>query len=231
MTRDGVPQDARQEIKFVAYETEAASLMLWTRLNSAAFSPAYPSRWVNNIYFDTYVYDCFAQNLSGVSRRTKLRYRWYGESRYPAKGSLEVKRKRNQFGWKIRYQVSESAPYLGETWREILSAMRAQLPPEGKEWLNHFPAIVLINRYFRHYFLSADGSIRLTIDSCISVFDQRFNSSPNVTRRSNIPEITVMEFKFDRRDRDIANQVIQGLPLRLSRHSKYVTGLRAIAAG
>ena len=90
-----VPKNARYEIKFVANELELNKILNWINNHSAKFVSSYPNRQVNNIYFDTYNYSCYEENLSGASSRAKVRYRWYGASQFPEKGVLEVKLKRN----------------------------------------------------------------------------------------------------------------------------------------
>jgi hypothetical protein len=85
------------------------------------------------------------------------------------------------------------------------------------------------NRYFRDYFLSRDGMVRVTIDTQQAVWDQRFKPRPNLTRRANLPRSLVVEFKFDRENCDVASQLVQGMPIRVSRHSKYINAVRAIA--
>ena len=106
--------------------------------------------------------------------------------------------------------------------------MTRQLPAEGRIWLQQHPQPMFINRYFRQYYLSADGAVRVTIDSRQAVFDQRLHARLNTTCRAHIPATTVMEFKFDRHHRDHANRIIQGLPLRVSRHSKYMVATKAL---
>ena len=39
---------------------------------------SYPSRYINNIYFDTLSLKNFYSNISGERNRTKYRLRWYG---------------------------------------------------------------------------------------------------------------------------------------------------------
>jgi hypothetical protein len=224
----GVPNIARREVKFIAYDTRHHTLLHWLHVNPAGFIPPYPDRWVNNIYFDTHDCAAYAENLSGVSSRNKVRYRWYGGSRKPTAGILEIKLKRNCFGWKLRFKVNKTPYQLGGSWRTIRQLISDQLPAPGKKWLEANPVPVFINRYFRRYLISGDRRIRVTIDSQQGVWEQRLKPFPNFTHPANLPKISVVEFKFDRKDHDLASQFIQGMPIRADRHSKYVTGVRAI---
>ena len=101
-----VPQSTRLEIKFASYDIHSDVILHWLRVHPACFITPYPSRLVNNVYFDTHDYAAFSENLLGSSSRTKVRYRWYGEEQGPAVGVLEIKFKRNYFGWKTRYRIA-----------------------------------------------------------------------------------------------------------------------------
>jgi hypothetical protein len=223
-----IPETSRIEIKFVASDIYYYSLLNWLHLHSAGFTSPYTDRWVNNIYFDTHDLGSYIENLSGVSSRTKVRYRWYGESIYPSAGALEIKLKRNLFGWKQRFLTTDSPYEKGMDWRAFRDRLRELLPTEGKSWLDTRPCQVLINKYYRKYLISPDGGIRVTVDSNQEVWNQRNNSCPNFTHRAFIPSTVVVEFKFHRKDRELASQCIQGIPIRLSKHSKYMVGFKAI---
>ena len=223
-----VPEYARLEIKFSAYEVHFHTLLHWLHIHRAGFRIPFPDRWVNNVYFDTHNYHAFAENLSGASSRTKVRYRWYGESICPDAGALEIKCKRNYFGWKLRYTIFDSPYKSGYSWQNIRQALLERLSPEGKKWLNASTFPIMINRYYRKYFLSSDEKIRVTVDTKQAVWDQRFKPYPNFNHRANLPSALVVEVKFSRNDRELASQILRDIPLRVSRHSKYINGLEAI---
>lgn len=228
MTIPSAPDALRYEVKFVARATELHRLLAWVRVAKARFTEPFPLRQVNNVYFDTFDHFAFVENLSGASARSKVRFRWYGEVDEPEWGTLEVKRRRTGVGWKLSYPVGP-VPVAGAPWHLFRHALRDQLPGEARLWLDANPLPVLINRYRRRYFLSGDGRVRLTIDWDQRVYDQRVSASPNLTNRANLPDTLVVELKFDRADRKIANRYAQGIPLRLSRNSKYVIGVQAIS--
>lgn len=219
----------RHEVKFAAYSTDYAALRHWLHMQPAGFRCAYPDRCVNNIYFDTWDYRAYAENLAGVSERTKLRYRWYGDSIGPAQGTLEVKQKRNHFGVKHRF-VLPHAPYKpGDDWPTIRATIRDAITPSGHLWFDQNPLPVMLNRYTREYFQTADGKIRATIDTEQQVYDQRFGREPNFDRRVIMQDTLVVEFKFAREDRQLAVELLATIPLRVGRHSKYMNAVRALA--
>jgi len=42
-------------------------------------APLYEPRWINNIYFDAYDFDNYFTSYEGITKRAKVRIRWYGE--------------------------------------------------------------------------------------------------------------------------------------------------------
>ena len=221
-------EEVRLEIKFVAYAYEVDRVVQWLRLHHAAFDKPFPDRHVHNVYFDSYEYDAYGENLSGISKRVKVRYRWYGEEPYPDVGVLEVKCKRNKYGWKHRFPVTGSPLQSGKRWRDIRNSITGVLPAMGKISLNTYPQPVILNQYDRQYFVSKDESVRVTIDTGMMVYDQRVKPTPNVNRRANISDLMVIEFKAEPSARDQVNRAVQTLPIRVNRHSKYTTGVEAI---
>lgn len=219
--------EMRCEIKFVDIETEYAHVRQWLLLNTEGFRVAYPARAVNNVYFDTFDCGAYFENLSGASRRTKVRFRWYGESSVPERGVLEVKQKRNHLGWKINCKIGSPLPFT-ERWPAIVSRIKSELPPAGRLWLDSNPSPVLINRYRREYFISADSRVRVTLDRDQRVFDQRYNAVPNLTNAANLPAPLVMELKYAPEHRDHVTEILRAVPIRMSRNSKYTLGVTAI---
>jgi len=229
MYSDKIPADARQEIKFVSYEHQLPYLLNWVRLHPAGFYQPFPDRWINNVYFDSHSYHSYSQNLSGVSQRVKLRYRWYGKEKLPGAGILELKCRRNFFGWKRRYPVELAPARREDSWKDIRARIHEQISPEGQKVLEVNPVPVLVNRYYRKYFVSRDEKVRITIDIHQTVWDQRYRAQPYFGKKANMPHTLVIEVKFSRKDRDLASQILQGIPVRVSRHSKYINGVQAIS--
>jgi hypothetical protein len=223
-----VPETARQEIKFVTNRLNYDVIEQWLKLHTLGFHEAFPIRTVNNVYFDTFELSAFGENLAGVSERTKVRYRWYGESQEPAPGRLEIKQKRNQYGWKQIYKVPESPWSPGSNWLDIRHSIASQGGQEAGIWLDQNPLPVMINRYVRRYYLSACQRIRITLDFDQQVWDQRKNPYPDFSLEANLPETFVVECKCDRKERDLASSVLIGMPIRVARHSKYMNAVDAI---
>ena len=222
--------ELRYEVKFVARASERSAVLQWVRNHWAGFGRPYPDRRISNVYFDSYELSAFHENLSGTSRRSKVRWRWYGDTSHPERATLEVKRRRGGLGWKLAYRTG-GCDLTTLTWRDVRASLRPALGGADCVWLDANPLPVLINRYRRRYFASGDGAVRLTVDWDQRVYDQKLRSRPNLRRRANLPDTVVVEFKFRVDDHRRASAMIQGLPLRLSRNSKYVVGVQSIATG
>lgn len=222
-----VPSGARMEIKFEAEESRLREMLHWLRLHRGGFFEPYPERIVNNVYFDSPDYLAVSENLAGISARTKVRVRWYGNGSTGLPGVLELKRKRNGFGWKLRYDLEIPRCEHGVPWRWLRRELTQQLPAEGKHWLDVNPQPCLINSYRRRYFVSRDDGVRVTIDTDQKVWDQRFKPHVNLLHDAHLNSKMVVEVKFDRADHAAASELIQGLPIRVSRHSKYLNGAAA----
>lgn len=218
----------RREIKFVTRGIQYFHLLRWVRLHPAMFSKPYSDRWVNNVYYDTYDYHSYTGNLSGESQRSKIRFRWYGKLHQIENGTLEVKMKRNSFGWKINHAFTLSYSLKNLMWKDFTKKISDQLPGKDRQLFLSHPMPTIINRYHREYFISHDKKVRLTIDTKQSVFDQRYKSAANITNKSFIPDNVVIEVKFDRQHYDAAMKVIHGLPIRSSRNSKYMNSINAV---
>ncbi len=222
-------QALRHEVKFAAYTIRHAYIERWLKDHAAGFTSPYPSRQINNVYFDTWDYRAFSENLAGVSRRAKVRYRWYGEDVGPAPGTLEVKHRRNQLGWKERFDVNLRVWTPGWSWHDVRYSLIEQIPGPARLWLDRNPQAVFINRYKRDYFISGDGRIRATIDTRQRALDQRLRNVPNFSNEAILQDTLVLEFKFAPEDRQIAVGVLEDVPVRLGRHSKYMNAVRSIS--
>jgi len=218
----------RYEVKFIAEPKEYFRMLNWIRQNNFYFKTEYPDRQVNNIYFDTYNYNSYCENIYGSTLKSKVRFRWYGKSNEPKNGSLEIKCKRNQLNWKLIYKVQKDQYQYKKDWKAICFKIRHELPQEAKKWMEIYSLPVLINRYQRKYFISHDKKIRLTLDNDLVIYDQTRKPIPNYYSKANLPKVLVLEIKFSRELRDHVVNLLRDIPWRSSRFSKYVSGFVSI---
>jgi len=219
---------ARWERKCVVHLEHIDALRVWIDQQPLAFRRAYPARTVCSLYFDTAFLDDFQLNLAGASDRKKLRLRWYGSHSAVKTAVLEVKHKRNQLGIKHAYPVQLSSPLDELLLDSLAGRLAAQLPEEARVLFQRggLPAVLIT--YFREYFVSADGRVRLTLDQDIQVYEQRYASRCNDRHRDIFPEVVVLEIKYSEELDTEVRSVLGSLPGRLSRFSKYAVGLQTV---
>jgi hypothetical protein len=67
----------------------------------------------------------------------------------------------------------------------------------------------------------------VTVDTDQAVWNQRQKSVQNYDQQAVMPDTLIVEVKFSREDRELASDINQTLPIRVSRHSKFMNGVRA----
>jgi len=219
----------RYELKLVCEADRLAQARSWVLVHPAGFMTAYPTRQVNNIYFDTPALDSLNANLSGVSPRQKLRLRWYGPSGGRVHPWVEVKAKENMLGRKWR--VRTAAPIdLTKPWPNILAVVRGAVPPECSAWAHGALQPALFNHYQRDYYWTHDRLIRATIDFAPYACDQR--TSPRLSLAWPLPveDYVVIELKAPPDGVDRLQEIAACFPVPRGKNSKYVKGLGAALA-
>jgi len=217
-------EDLRYEIKMAAPETYLPRLLAELRVHPMALSKLYPDRWVNNVYFDSRDLSRLNQNYAGVNDRSKLRYRWYGEKLDGKGGHIEFKLKHGKLGWKRSFPLKSALDLRSTSWGVFLSALRASLPQDILIASRDLDLPVVINRYLRSYMRTADGSVRVTIDTHQAYWNQWGSSRPNLSFATQPPGTLVVEVKAHRDRTDSVRKVLEGLPLLVTKNSKYVVG-------
>ena len=222
----------RSEIKFVCYQHNYFLLKNWIKLHKFNFFKEYEDRNVNNIYFDSLNYKAFNDNLIGIPSRLKVRYRWYGNlfsENKKNEGSLEFKFKKNIYGYKKVFKIKDLTLSPSSNWRDIKNKILKTLTPEYKILFNRNSEKILINQYKREYFISKNKKLRITLDKNIKIFDQRFTfEKPNFKFKNYTQDHLVIEFKFNKEDKILLNDLDINIPIKASRNSKYINGVRSV---
>lgn len=218
----------RFERKYHVESVPLAQIEHLVRRNPALFRMAYPDRTINNIYLDTPSRQSLLENLDGIADRVKARIRWYGDmlGRHE-KPVLEFKIKRGMVGAKDSYRL---IPFTVEqkmnaaAIHEVLE--NSDLPPHVQLDLKRFEP-VLLNRYKRKYYVSADMHYRITLDHELEYyrFDRHFNL---FTRPIRDYHSTVVELKYSGSIDQIDDRVASYFPFRVTRMSKFVTGMQSV---
>lgn len=221
--KDGV--EPRYELKQVYSDVVLPELHSWVQMHPAGFRIAYPPRWVNSIYFDTYGLDTFNDHISGVPVRRKLRYRWYGEDlQIAGQGQMEVKNKSELAGWKLIEKLSPDFDLENKSWAVLMGEFCASANGIFRELLS-VSRPVLLTVYLREYFVSGDGGVRLTIDSRLVGYDQYFQACPNLQFSHRGDEQVILELKSEVSRFADLTEALSHFPVRAGRYSKFVTNL------
>ncbi len=225
---DGQENGYRFERKYHITEAPTGEIEHWVRRCPAMFSEVYVPRFINNIYFDSPNLEAYFQNLDGLADRTKVRIRWYGDLfGQIQKPVLEFKIKRSRVGTKESFRLMPFTLNRGFHVSELRPVLEdPALPPRVLVELSHLePA--LINRYHRKYFVSADGHYRITVDSKLEFYRVHRHANQFLSR-STLPESTVMELKYSGETAALDERIMNFFPFRVTRMSKYVTGLEGV---
>lgn len=219
---------ARNERKFYITHLEHNSILDIIRMHPAAFSEIFEQRSINNIYFDTASKHNYLDNVNGLSRRIKIRVRWYGDlfGRIE-KPMLEFKIKDNTYNTKIAFPLNPftlnghlSLEYL----QNILQL--SDVPEFIRVQMRGFQ-FGLLNRYNRRYFLSMDRNFRITTDINLEAF--RLHPSNNSFLHHSIErDATILELKYEKSQNEFVDQITRFFPFRMTRSSKYVAGIDAV---
>ena len=226
MAKQASEPEYRYERKFVVAGRDATDLESTVRMAPGCFREIHHPRHVNNIYFDTRTMACFSANVMGLSERLKARIRWYGDLLGPiAKPTLELKIRSSSVGTKKSFPLDPFALEIGTSSREIEAALRPL--PSAAQLLTSTMRPVLLNRYSRKYYLSADGNFRITIDRDlvyrgIDVLKNRF-----MRQETQVGE-TVLELKYDKQHAESADSITRFFSFRMTKSSKYVNGIKKV---
>ena len=171
----------RVEKKFVFGKYKEDFLEKILLLNG--FTRLYPSREINSIYLDTLNFDYAKDNINGVSKRKKIRFRWYNDDY--SNIFLEEKNKQN-------FIVKKKIDKLDiiHSSESILSSLNEYFFTKFKKYNSSNYKFVLKTKYLRSYWISNNKKIRATIDTSIK-------ASPinNLKKDLDLNE-TILEFKF-----------------------------------
>jgi SPX domain protein involved in polyphosphate accumulation len=201
--------DFRIEKKFVFgkfYESNIIKILL-----TNGFTETFSSRKINSIYLDTQNFDFAKDNINGVSKRKKIRFRWYNNNLNEI--FLEEKNKQN---FQVNKIVSK-IPFLVDK-DYIVRDLKRYLDKNKNKVSNYNYKFVLKTNYTRSYWVSADKQLRATIDTNIKT--SSINSLYNLFDLNE----TILEFKFhpDKEEHFRKFYSLQNFNFRTKKFSKYI---------
>lgn len=219
-------REYRFEVKVPVPLNRLHRIQTWLMTHHLMFHNHHSVREVNSLYLDTPMLARYEENLSGISTRKKVRIRWYNDLRDAKSAKLEFKHRQASKGYKITFNTSLDLLKPNFSWSQELKCCYSLLPTQGHSLWGPEQTPIIICRYRRQYLISQCNRIRVTIDSDMLAYDQRYQYSANLDRCVSLGDYVLMEIKTDAENEQILSQLMSTCPLRPSRHSKYVNGIR-----
>lgn len=199
----------RVEKKFVLGKYQEDLLKKILIING--FTKYFVPREISSIYLDTLNFDFAKDNINGVGKRKKIRFRWYNEDFKNI--FLEEKNKQN-FVVKKNIDLIKNFKLKGN----FVQNLKNYFFLENKKYKDFNYRFVLKTNYLRSYWISENKKIRATIDTNIS-------TSPinDLNKKLNLSE-TILEFKFSQNNEFFFRNFfyIKNLNLRSKKYSKYL---------
>ena len=201
--------DFRIEKKFVFGKYYESNLI--KKLLTNGFTEIFSSRKIDSIYLDTYNFDFAKDNINGVSKRKKIRFRWYNDNLKEV--FLEEKNKQN---FKVNKLISK-IPFLVDK-DHIVRDLKKYLDNKKNKVSNYNYKFVLKTNYTRSYWLSSNKQLRATIDT-----DIKTSSINNLMNLFDLNE-TILEFKFHPNKEEYFRNLYssQTFNFRAKKFSKYI---------
>lgn len=227
INKEDVLNSVRYERKFSIEGFNNSEIKPLIKLHPAIFSETYSPRYVNSIYLDSIGFDNYTDTLDGVNNRMKVRIRWYGEMFGQVSPNLELKYKCGMITSKKVFPLSEFVIIEGKRIMSVKLITRGVLVPTCVEDFVNACRYILLVRYKRSYFQSEDKRYRLTLDSGLEYYN--LQGSSRAFRGKMVDNNSViMEIKYKCEDDEDVNSIINRFPFRLSKNSKYITGLNTL---
>jgi SPX domain protein involved in polyphosphate accumulation len=209
----------RYERKYLTQDYGPHQLEQQLLLHPAFFRQIYHQRKVWSIYFDTPELDYYHTNIHGAFKRKKIRVRWYEDQQQLSNLQIEVKIKTGELIKKINIPIEKKIIEI--SLEKITRIVQNQLEAYIPEAVNINP--VMVNSYQRKYFLSRSTGMRITIDSDLRF--QQAGSWQNEKTEQRL-DATILECKYSVQDDPNLANIAQGLPLSITRSSKYILGIQ-----
>lgn len=216
--------DKRYEKKFSIENMNKYEVENIIKHHPFIFVKSYPKRQVNNIYFDSINFESYFANHIGLSQRTKVRIRWYGDFfGLIKKPVLELKIRDHGVGSKIYFPLKSFR--INEDFSVDLLHNDIFINSNLPDWLVDklkYLKPLLFNHYKRDYFVSVCKRFRVTLD------DDMVFIKPHPIKNFFLDiykeDFLVVELKYLPEHDNGARHVTEHFPFRLTRNSKYVSG-------
>ena len=189
------------------------------------FLNSYPDREVNSIYFDNYSFNGIKDNLSGLSKRKKIRLRWYSKDTEFNNPILEVKKRSGRVGSKDKFIIKNLST------KELIHKNSGVITKMVFDFIRKNYSDTIINSEYYHPILLVNynrkylqkSGVRITLDSNINFRDIASYKKINYFKKKEYRNY-ILEIKFSIKMKRYVSELIRKLNLTPQRHSKYLIG-------
>jgi len=218
--------DFRYERKFFITELSKYEVECIVKIHPAIFSEIYHKRFVNNIYIDSFNLINYRENIEGETDRIKIRIRWYGELfGYIKEPVLEIKVKKEFLNKKISIPIKPFILKKDTKISDILNSFNDLQDSLVIDFNSLKPS--LLNQYSRKYYQSCHGHYRITIDTDQSFYQVNKQNNFFLNRTSDTNTV-ILELKYNKEYDSEANHITTKFPFRISKSSKYISGVEKV---
>ena len=200
------------------------------------FVKKYENRIVNSIYLDDEFLQNYSDNLDGISKRLKVRIRYYDKIKeiktiLENKFYIEIKSKMDQISSKKIYPSKFPKKILQRIDNKLIPYILKNSTENLKPFILNQTHASLGTTYRREYFESKILNLRCTIDTNLKYWKPNMvNLIDNKKIRFYETEYCVLEIKFPNNDKKLLNERFNDFIefITPSRHSKYAVGCNLI---
>ena len=210
-------EEERFERKWVYYSNNSLNLINSLIRSKFFFRYQFPKRKVNSIYFEDKNYSSIIQNLDGVNKKKKLRLRWYGDKSKIIDPKFEFKNKIGFISKKKQIKIEE---FNELDFPKILNLKKIHDVINQKKFNRKIIYPLISTHYEREYLVSADSSIRATVDNNLECI--HLKNFSQIKLNKNFSNITLLEIKYPTNLDDLLRKKLNDITLRLSKNSKYI---------
>ena len=207
----------RREVKIYIPQNLKKYFFYWFSLKFGIVK-SYKKRTINSLYFDTINNKSALDNIIGLSKRRKYRFRWYGNSK-DTFGNFEIKNKNNILSQKETYKLDIKVKNID--FNRMLDLNSSEFYALDKKLRNKISTIKLfpnlLVEYDREYYRFHNLDLTLDSNLCFSQFGS--------LERKIIKKYLIFEIKYNIKFESEVDFLLADCHFAISRNSKYLQGL------
>ncbi len=212
----------RREVKYALQGVDVHKLHSILRANTRPVIHKYSESLVSSIYFDDNHLSSCRENFDGVSRRAKVRLRWYDKKSPGYQAFFEIKHREGYQVGKERYLIRSTIPISDWSYKDLVASLLSILPPNAAALLAMRPEPVALVAYRRKHYHARQGPLRYTLDHGVCCYAQSGAIRPRLNFAYHLYDMVIIEAKCPLGYEQELRCELYPLELRLTRSSKYV---------